>query len=171
MWKINKLIRAIFINHACDFVHFASGSSAGTENDTCVSARIKIFTIFIFNLLQMINTKAMGWTKTFLIVIILSISLRGTSNYNFLVTRQFFPLKASLNAVFSCWISFNPLYSIHQMKLLKRSKYWIRVVIRFWLSAHTHTHLNWSPKIFCFQSQRLSLCYLYNILRFICLCQ
>lgn len=34
---------SLFRNFACEFVHFALGSSAGTENDTWVSARIKIF--------------------------------------------------------------------------------------------------------------------------------
>lgn len=32
---------------ACELVHFAFGSSAGTENDTCVSARIKIFIVML----------------------------------------------------------------------------------------------------------------------------
>lgn len=32
---------------ACELVHLALGSSAGTENDTCVSARIKIFMMTI----------------------------------------------------------------------------------------------------------------------------
>lgn len=45
---------------ACEFVHLALGSSAGTvhaENDTCVSARIKIFMTMIRIIL---NTKTMG---------------------------------------------------------------------------------------------------------------
>lgn len=42
---------------ACEFVHFALGSSAGTENDTWVSARIKIFMMTVrTNLI----TKLMG---------------------------------------------------------------------------------------------------------------
>jgi hypothetical protein len=45
---------------ACDVVHFAFGSSAGTnENDTCVSARIRIFTMMLSYVSRMIlKTKA-----------------------------------------------------------------------------------------------------------------
>lgn len=44
-------------------MHFAFGSSAGTENDTCVSARIKIFIMMIRTSLT--TTKTI-WHKTFL---------------------------------------------------------------------------------------------------------
>jgi hypothetical protein len=57
---------------ACEFVHFALGSSAGTENDTCVSARIKIF---------MMTVKLFLITKATSSTILLLTPILKTQNY------------------------------------------------------------------------------------------
>jgi hypothetical protein len=64
-------------------VHFAFGSSAGTENETWVSARIKIFIMMI---LIILITKTMG-RKILLVTMMLKITQKYASTNN-----TYFPL-------------------------------------------------------------------------------
>lgn len=60
---------------ACELVHLAFGCSAGTENDTCVSARIKIFMMMI-RIARRIKTKG----RKFLLVIMMTVTQKFASS-------------------------------------------------------------------------------------------
>lgn len=141
-------------------VHFAFGSSAGTENDTWVSARIKIFMMMIRILItksrtRRITLRMMTKTQNFAANCCATFPLKSGRGFDW--HKIIFPLPPS----FGNWSERSERFFVKGKKSSQQGEdgHCVDVWRTERLCYHFHNEVNWSPKLCSTTKTRLSVIY------------